>query len=56
MPYKSEAQRRFFNANRAMLEAQGVDVDGWNRKSRGMKLPLFARLVRKKRRKKGVKR
>jgi len=35
MPYKSEAQRRFFNANRAMLEAQGVDVDEWNRKSRG---------------------
>lgn len=56
MPYKSEAQRRFFNANRAMLEAQGVDVDEWNRKSRGMKLPLFARLVRKKRRKKRVKR
>jgi hypothetical protein len=34
MPYKSEAQRRYFNANRAKLEAQGVDVDEWNAASK----------------------
>jgi 8-oxo-dGTP pyrophosphatase MutT (NUDIX family) len=39
MPYKSEAQRRFFNANRKRLEAEGVDVDEWNESSRGKKLP-----------------
>lgn len=39
MPYLSELQRRFFNANRARLEAQGVDVDHWNAVSKGKKLP-----------------
>jgi len=39
MPYASEAQRRFFNANRKSLESQGVDVDEWNSSSRGKKLP-----------------
>ena len=34
MPYKSDAQRRYFNANRAKLEAQGVDVDEWNAASK----------------------
>lgn len=39
MPYKSLAQERYFNANRKKLEAQGVNVDEWNRASKGMKLP-----------------
>jgi aminoglycoside phosphotransferase (APT) family kinase protein len=39
MPYKSKAQQAYFNANRAKLEAQGVDVDEWNAASRGKKLP-----------------
>lgn len=39
MPYKSEAQRKFFNANRKRLEADGVDVDEWNESSRGKELP-----------------
>lgn len=39
MPYKSLAQERYFNANRAKLERQGVNVDEWNKSSRGMKLP-----------------
>lgn len=39
MPYVSEAQRRFFNANRGELEAQGVDVDEWNKATKGKKLP-----------------
>jgi hypothetical protein len=39
MPYKSRAQEKYFNANRAKLEAQGVDVGEWNAASRGAKLP-----------------
>jgi hypothetical protein len=39
MPYKSLAQERYFNANRAKLEAQGVNVDEWNKASKGKKLP-----------------
>ena len=39
MPYKSEAQRKYFNANREKLEAEGVDVDEWNESSKGKKLP-----------------
>jgi hypothetical protein len=39
MPYKSDAQRRYFNANRSKLERQGVDVDEWNNASKGKKLP-----------------
>jgi hypothetical protein len=43
MPYKSDAQRAYFNANRAKLEQQGVDVDEWNAASKGMKLPKRAK-------------
>ena len=43
MPYKSQAQERFFNANRAKMEAQGVDVDEFNAASKGMKLPPRAK-------------
>jgi hypothetical protein len=39
MPFKSEAQRRYFEANRAKLEKQGVDVKEWEESSRGLKLP-----------------
>lgn len=39
MPYKSEAQRRYFNANRKKLEAEGVDVDHWNETSKGKDMP-----------------
>lgn len=42
MPFKSEAQRGYFNANRGKLEKQGVDVDEWNKSSAGMKLPAHA--------------
>jgi hypothetical protein len=42
MPLVSEAQRKYFNANRAKLENQGVDVDEWNQASKGMKLPNHA--------------
>lgn len=39
MPYVSDAQRRYFNANRGKLEKQGVDVDEWNQASKGKDLP-----------------
>ena len=39
MPYKSRAQEAYFNANRAKLEKQGVNVDEWNAASKGKKLP-----------------
>jgi hypothetical protein len=40
MPYKSQAQQAYFNANRDKLEAQGVNVDEWNSASEGAKLPM----------------
>ena len=43
MPYVSEAQRKFFNANRKKLEDQGVDVDEYNRASKGKHLPQRSR-------------
>ena len=45
MPYKSEAQRKYFNANRKKLEAEGVDVDHWNTESKGKKLPKKANFL-----------
>jgi hypothetical protein len=39
MPYKSRDQAAFFNIHRKQLEAQGVDVDEWNKASKGKKLP-----------------
>ena len=39
MPYESQAQAAFFNANKEKLEAQGVDVTEWNRSSKGLELP-----------------
>lgn len=37
-PYRSKAQEAYFNANRKKLEKQGVNVDEWNKSSKGMKL------------------
>ena len=39
MPYKSLAQERFFHANKAKLEKQGVNVSEWDKASKGKKLP-----------------
>ncbi len=39
MPYKSLAQERYFNANRARLQREGVNVGEWNAASKGKKLP-----------------
>lgn len=35
MPYKSKAQAAYFNIHKAALERQGVDVDEWNKESKG---------------------
>lgn len=43
MPYKSKAQREYFNANRKKLEKKGVDVDEWDDASKGKKLPEKAK-------------
>lgn len=43
MPYKSQKQAAYFNANRKKLEKQGVNVDEWNKNSRGKKLPKMAK-------------
>jgi hypothetical protein len=53
MPYKSEAQRKYFNANEQQLEKGGVNVAEWNRESRGMKLPN--KIVQAKSKKKKLK-
>ena len=42
MPYVSKKQERFFNVNKKKMEAQGVDVDEWNKTSKGKKLPMKA--------------
>ena len=55
MPYVSEAQRAYFNANRKRLEAQGVDVSEWNDASRGLKLPRRKKPSRSERVNRGVK-
>lgn len=39
MPYKSKAQEAYFNANRAKMEARGVNVAEWNQASKGLRLP-----------------
>jgi hypothetical protein len=43
MPYKSKAQQAYFNVNRKELEAEGVNVDEWNKSSKGKKLPEKAK-------------
>lgn len=42
MPYKSKAQEAYFNIHKNELEKQGVNVDEWNKASKGMKLPKKA--------------
>lgn len=39
MPYVSEAQRRYFHANKDKLEKQGVNVSEWDEASKGKDLP-----------------
>lgn len=52
MPYSSDAQRKYFNVHRSMLEKQGVDVNEWNKESKGMKLPEHKKKIKLKIKKK----
>jgi hypothetical protein len=47
-PYKSEKQRKFFHANKDKLEKEGVNVDEWDKESKGKKLPKRAPKKKKK--------
>ena len=35
MPYESEAQQGYFHAHKKELEAQGLNVDEWDKASEG---------------------
>ncbi len=39
MPYKSKAQEEYFNIHKKELELKGVNVNEWNKASKGKKLP-----------------
>lgn len=39
MPYKSQAQEKYFNANKKKLEKQGVNVSEWNKQVRVRNYP-----------------
>ena len=39
MPYASEAQRRYFHANAAKLQKQGVNIHEWDEATKGKKIP-----------------
>jgi hypothetical protein len=48
MPYKSLAQAAYFNIHKKELEKEGVDVNEYNKESKGMKLPKKVKLKIKK--------
>lgn len=51
MPYKSKAQAAYFNIHKKELEKKGVNVEEWNKESKGMKLPgkiVQAKMKKKK--------
>jgi hypothetical protein len=39
MSYKSLAQAAYFNIHKKQMEKEGVDVDEWNKASKGLPLP-----------------
>ena len=39
MPYKSEAQRRFFNSEAGKKKIGAKEVEHWNKESKGLDLP-----------------
>lgn len=43
MPYKSKAQAAYFHIHKKELEKKGVDVDEWDKASKGKKLPKKAK-------------
>ena len=49
MPYKSKAQEAYFNIHKKELEKQGVNVNEWNKESKGKDLP--AKILKAKQKK-----
>lgn len=43
MPFKSQDQRKYFEANKKKLESKGVNVGEWEQASKGLKLPKKAK-------------
>ena len=48
MPYKSLAQAAYFNIHKKELEKEGVNVDEWNKESKGKPMPKKVKLKVKK--------
>lgn len=48
MPYESRAQEAYFNIHKKELERKGVNVDEWNKASKGKKLPKRKKKKKKK--------
>lgn len=42
MPFKSQAQEGYFHEHKAELEKMGVNVDEWDRATKGKHLPKRA--------------
>jgi len=47
MPFKSQAQAGYFHTHKAELEKEGVDVDEWDKATKGKKLPKRAKKTHK---------
>lgn len=48
MPYKSKAQAAYFNIHKKALQKKGVNVNEWNKNSKGKKLPKKVKKIKKK--------
>ena len=48
MPYKSKAQAAYFHIHKKELEKQGVDIEEWDKASKGKKLPKKVHQRKKK--------
>jgi len=46
MPYVSQAQAGYFHTHKAELEKQGVNVDEWDKASKGKSLPKHSNTSR----------
>ena len=48
MPYKSLKQAAYFNIHKKEMESKGVNVDEWNKESKGLSLPKKKIKLKKK--------
>lgn len=47
-PYKSLAQAAYFNIHKKELEKEGVNVEKWNKESKGKSMPKKVKIKVKK--------